>query len=201
MFNRNFFIAVFAICGIFLFQNGCNENSTTPETEPSLSYFPLELGNAWVYTPEDTIFGLPFQWNVTYRNKDTVIVDRQFTFGSHGGILKLIDHRRAIDIVINNHQASSFYLFILDSVWNRRDLWECDDSSQWSFVKETNPIVTPAGTFSNCIRLERKSNLICADAGTMVEWWAPGVGLVRWDELNYYAGGPITIYLKRYKIY
>jgi len=41
----------------------------------------------------------------------------------------------------------------------------------------------------------------CADAGTMVEWWAPGVGLVRWDELNYYAGGPITIYLKSYKIY
>lgn len=35
----------------------------------------------------------------------------------------------------------------------------------------------------------------CDDGPTMVEWWAPGVGLVRWEELNFYAGGPLTFNL------
>jgi hypothetical protein len=33
------------------------------------------------------------------------------------------------------------------------------------------------------------------DVGTMVEWSAPGVRLAAWDELSYYAGGPLTFSL------
>ncbi len=38
----------------------------------------------------------------------------------------------------------------------------------------------------------------CTDAGTTMEWWALGVGLVRWDELNFYAGTPIRFLLVDY---
>ena len=34
----------------------------------------------------------------------------------------------------------------------------------------------------------------------MVEWWAPNVGLVRWEELNFYAGGPIRFELISYAV-
>lgn len=33
------------------------------------------------------------------------------------------------------------------------------------------------------------------DVGTVVEWSAPGVRLAAWDELSYYAGGPLTFSL------
>ncbi len=42
----------------------------------------------------------------------------------------------------------------------------------------TDAVVTPAGTFADCVRFTRK-----LDCGrTRTEWFAPGVGLVRWSE-------------------
>lgn len=37
-----------------------------------------------------------------------------------------------------------------------------------------------------------------AYAGTTIEWWAPGVGLVAWEELAYYGDGPARCELTGY---
>jgi hypothetical protein len=158
------------------------------------------LGNTWTYVPADTFFGQSFTWEVVFRKGDTVTLNRPFS-GPHGGTITLIDRQKEVDILLDSNDRALFYRFKIGEIWARRDPWECDDRSKWEFTNELNPIITPAGTFSNCIRLERKSAIPCVDAGTIVEWWAPGIGLVRWDELNFYVGGPLTIYLKKYNIH
>jgi hypothetical protein len=180
------------LAGICL--GGCSD-STGPE-DPYI-VFPLEPGNTWTYASEDPQFGDPFQWEVTGRMADTVTLDRPVG-GSHPGPVTLIDKGEVIKIVLEGGTTRPFYRFRPGASWSHHDLWDCDDESGWVAVKEENPIATPAGTFNNTIRLERRTGATCADAGTMFEWWAPGVGLVRWEELNFYAGGPLGFELISY---
>lgn len=191
---------VLILCTTSLTHTSCNEKTTNPPTEQQLAYFPLTVGNTWTYIPEDTLLGLPFKWEVINRKGDTVTLTRTYLLGSHGGIISIIDRHNEIDILLHDHGVVPFYRFTIGTMWVHRDTWECDDSSSWVAVRELNPIVTPAGNFSGCIRIERRTGSPCPDAGTVYEWWAPGVGLVRWDELNYYVGGPLTIYLKSYSV-
>ena len=81
-----------------------------------------------------------------------------------------------------------------------RDPWECDDGAVLVAVEEPDTVVTPGGAFPDCIRIERTTPASCSDAGTTTEWWAPGVGLVKWEELNFYAGGPLTFRLVSYVV-
>lgn len=198
---HEYFLIMFILYGISAYQIGCNEKNTNSPNDQPLSYFPLALGNTWTYVPEDTLLGLPFQWKLTNREGDTVTLTRQYLLGSHAGTIKLIDRHNEIDILLSSQGAVPFYRFTFNTMWIHRDTWECDDSSSWIAVSELNPIVTPAGTFTGCLRIERRTATPCPDAGTMFEWFAPGVGLVRWDELNYYIGGPLTIYLKNYSVH
>ena len=185
--------------GFLLFVANCNE-SINPPIEQSPDYFPLELGNSWTYVPADTFYGLPFDWEITNRDDDTVTVTRQNQFGSHGGTIRILDRGEEIDLILNNQLVVPYYRFSVGSTWLHHDTWECDDTSTYIAFAEKDQITTPAGTFSNCIRIERRGTIPCVDAGTLVEWWAPNVGLVRWDEENFYVGGPLTIYLKSYKL-
>jgi hypothetical protein len=36
--------------------------------------------------------------------------------------------------------------------------------------------------------MERLAIVHCTDAGVIYEWWADNVGLVKWEELNFWAG-------------
>ena len=173
---------------------GCDDATGPEET---LVYFPLTVGSEWTYAPPRAEFGNPFEWTVTARSGDTVTVNRP-EYGSHPGPVTLLDGGATVKISLDGGPFATLYRFTPGAEWIRRDPWECDDGSEWVTLTETEPIETPAGTFTNTLRLERRSEANCADAGTMVEWWAPGVGLVAWDELNYYAGGPLTWSLSSY---
>lgn len=179
---------------ILLLATGCDDATGPGET---LVYFPLTVGSEWTYAPPRPEFGESFDWTVTGRSGDTVIVDRP-EYGSHPGPVTLLNGVTTVKISMNGADFATHYRFTPGASWIRRDPWECDDGSEWVAVEETEPVETPAGTFTNTLRLERRSEANCADAGTMVEWWAPGVGLVAWDELNYYAGGPLRWSLTSY---
>jgi hypothetical protein len=175
----------------------CSDPGTGPEAAPVL--FPLEVGNSWTYAPESPQFGDPFQWEVTGRNGERVTLSRP-PGGSHPGPVTLRDGQEAIDLVLEGEEALPYLRFVQGSSWIHRDPWECDDGSLWVAAKEETPIHTPAGTFTNTIRLERRTAATCTDAGTTFEWWAPEVGLVRWEELNFYAGGPLVFDLVSYSV-
>lgn len=180
-----------------LLLTACGDAPTGPEE--SVRYFPLTLGDTWSYAPEDPSFGDTVEWRVTERIGDTVTVLRP-PGPSHPGPITLIDGVDVIDLLLPGREKRPFYRFIGDGTWVHHDPWECDDGSTWIAMEEPEPIATPAGTFEHTLRLERRTAATCSDAGTMVEWWAPEVGLVRWDELNFFAGGPITFELVTWSV-
>ncbi len=185
-----------AVLGLGLL-TGCGDTGTEPVD--GVRYFPLTVGNTWTYAPANPLFGGSFQWQVTAMRGDTVTLARP-PGGSQSGPVTLLDRVETVDLLRDGVGPVSLYRFTTGSSWVRHDPWECDDGSQWSAVEEPNPITTPAGTFSHTLRIERRSAANCTDAGTMVEWWAPDVGLVRWEELNFYAGGPLAYELISYSL-
>lgn len=189
--------AILVLAGLALAIPACDEGTGPQDPIP---YFPLAVGNSWTYAPEDPVFGDPFPWTVTERRGDTVALVRPWE-GSHQRSVTLLDRGSEVDMLMESGQFAPFYRFAADTPWVHRDPWECDDGAQMVVaVVEPEPLVTPAGTFRACLRIERRSQASCTDAGTMVEWWAPGVGLVRWEALNYYAGGPIWFELTDYTV-
>lgn len=194
----SYYLFLFLIFGLFLSTPGCKDDSTNPITKKTPVYFPLTLGNTWTYAPADTFYGLPFEWEITEKQGDSATLVRPMGAG-HSGTIRLIENGNNIDIVLDN-QNFPYYRLEESATWVHRDNWECDDSAGCIAVRETDTIFTPAGKFTNCLRIERRTPIPCLDAGTIVEWWAPNVGLVRWDEMNYYVGGPLTIYLVGYNL-
>jgi len=175
----------------------CSDNGTGPDSETH--YLPLAVGNTWTYAPTDPQFGDSFEWRVTARSGDTATLSRP-PGASHSGTVTLVDRVESIDLLRDGTAAGTMVRFVAGSAWLRPDPWECDDGSEWAAVEEPDPITTPAGTFTNTLRIERRSVANCTDAGTMMEWWAPGAGLVRWEELNFYAGGPVAFELVDYSV-
>ncbi|MEJ2215473.1 MAG: hypothetical protein P8099_02545 [Gemmatimonadota bacterium] len=156
-------------CGIL---SGC-QTATEPD---NLRYFPLAVGNTWTYAPENPMYGEPFQWRVTARRGDTVSLARPAA-ASHPGPVTLLDRTDEVELLLDAG-FGPFYRFSPGASWVHRDLWECDDGATFAVVVEPDAVVTPAGTFTDCIRIERRTTAACTDAGTTMEWWAPGVGLV-----------------------
>ncbi len=159
------------------------------------SYFPLEAGNTWTYAPEDPWYGTSFSWKVIERTGDLVTLERP-PGATHDGTVILRDRSSEIDIRPPEKDFLLFYRFDSDTKWIHHEISECDKRMEVAVLLEEDPVVTPAGVFHNCLRIERREGTPCPDNGTMVEWFAPGVGLVKWEELNFFAGGPITIWLE-----
>lgn len=174
---------------------GCADTGTEPQ-DPD--YLPLAVGNTWTYAPESPVFGEAFTWTVTSRTADMVTLARP-AGGSHPGPVRLLVERRAVDLLTDDGPALHS-LFEAGVFWTRHDPWECDDGATFGGQFDPEPVTTPAGTFEGTLRIERRTTASCTDAGTMVEWWAPGVGLVKWEELNFYAGGPLAFYLVAYDV-
>jgi hypothetical protein len=175
----------------------CNSKGIDPIAIHQDSYFPTELGNSWDYGFADVHATGTIHWEITDKFENIYTVKR-FSDGKYNDYIRIVTNGENVDIILENGQNFSFYRFIKGSTWLHRDNYVCDDSSTLLATVEENLITTPAGSFSNCLRIERKSPVSCMDGGTMVEWWAPNVGLIRRDEITII--GPQTIYLKSYKL-
>lgn len=138
------------------------------------TYFPLEVGTAWTY--REARFGMTRELEVTARDGRIAILE-----GRGFPDLKLRDGGEEIDIELGDEGFVLFYRFVPGS-FEHRDPFECDDERRVD-VSRSDPIETPAGRIEDVLRLDFADN-VCSDAGTVTEWWAQEVGLVRWEELN-----------------
>ena len=175
----------------------CDSTGTDPSApEPFVSLTP---GQSWTYAFADPRFGGTLRWEVTARVGDTVWVARQWA-GSHAGDIVLLEDRTGLDLLASASPGGpgapgAFVRFTPGAAWTHHDPWECDHGARFVAVAEAEPVTTPAGTFEGTVRVERRTEFPCTDAGTSVEWWARGVGLVRWEEMNFWAGGPVVVHL------
>jgi hypothetical protein len=166
------------------------------DPEPT-SYFPITQGSYWVY---DIVFDTGYMyWTVTNHTADTAVVERPGDeWVSHGGTIRVSKQGAAINIDLPGVGWVPFYRFDAGGSWLHRDPFVCDDSALYVVVSEPDPVVTPAGSFFNCLRMDRLNMPPCADAGTRREWWAPNVGLVQWEEESF--TGPRIYQLTAYAI-
>lgn len=154
------------------------------------TYFPLEMGNQWVYSS----IGDDLIWTVTQRQGNIV----KLSLGNYNDTVTLRDFGNEVEIELADASWGLFYQFLPESIWVHRDYWDCNDSTIVKVFTEIDPIVTPAGVFENCLRIERIGLEPCIDAGTYVEWWALNVGLVK-SQINTIAG-PAFIELQEYTV-
>jgi len=150
----------------------------------AIDYFPVTLGSYWVYEydiPSDSLF-----WQVTARTGDTATIDRSGMLGwSHGGPIAVRLNGDGVDLDLPGEGWSEFYHFTAGRSWVHRDPFSCDDFGVYHAERETAAVVTPAGTFFDCLRISCGGYPGCSDAGTTIEWWAAGVGLVKWEQNSF----------------
>ena len=146
-------------------------------------YFPLDLGNSWTYS-NDRFSG---------ETTNTVVGIDEFGVATvsirvESNLVEFDEFGSTVDIYLPDDGPVLYYDFARDR-WEHRDIDSCADRAAVTIRSRTETVTMPAGVFENCVRLEYGPGL-CADAGIMVQYFAPGVGLVQWSEQNF--AGPVT---------
>ena len=158
---------------------------------PGDQYFPLGPGSRWEYVTEDAMFSGKQEVSVQGRDGNRV----QLSLGYTEVVLE--DRGDEIDIELEGEGFVPYYRFGEGS-WTHRDPFSCDDNRMVQITDREAVVETPAGRFTDCLRIEYSGHTLCSDAGTFVEWWAPGVGRVKWQEDNF--AGPVTWVLQDYTV-
>ncbi|MCZ6795736.1 MAG: hypothetical protein O7J95_19185 [Planctomycetota bacterium] len=143
-------------------------------------YFPLDVGNEWTYQSDFSTRTIVA--SVHSRDGDVVV------YQGRGPAVRLVDRGTEVDIEVPGDGFVPHYRFAEES-WSRRDVDVCDDDREVVVVDRNAAVRTPAGVFEDCLEIAYGAPR-CYDAGTHREWWAPDVGLVKWEEDN--IGGPVT---------
>jgi hypothetical protein len=158
-------------------------------------YFPLEVGNRWVYERKGPIGAE--RWGAA-------VVDRVTPPGGESYVV--LDGYLGPRRLVRSTPRSAVFEFDpdgpADHLWYRLDAhvgaaWhmqlepvptlgpiaDCVSGSRVVLASRTEVVTVPAGTFSGVVRLDFSSP--CADAGIDSEWFAPGVGLIRRHETSF----------------
>lgn len=141
---------------------------------PPPRFFPLDPGKEWVYSEESNPEARIFVVQVEGIEDDAYVVN----FG--GTKVRLKGLPDELDIEVDDRGFLPYYRFQEES-FQHFDIFECNSDRTLVRVSMGDTVVTPAGTFENCLRYEYRGG-ICADAGTSVEWWKLEVGRVKWSE-------------------
>ena len=158
---------------------------TTSFALPSLSaqvidsprYFPLEPGTVWKYSNDR------FTQSMVERKVVGIDEDGFVIFDNGHFAVRFEDELDVIRIEIPDEGFQLYYDF-QDFEWTRRSVDHCADGATAIINSRNETVETPAGTFTECIKVEYLGSQ-CADAGLIAEWFAPEVGLVKWQELNF----------------
>ncbi len=151
------------------------------------NYFPLAVGNHWVYessegTKEDPALE---SWDVIRREGTTFVVRVQQPFVTEGGMEEMFEPvLQGVQRHIPNGKTSEAQLILkLPPIAGAR--WQNADGS-YTITSMGETVTVPAGTFANCVAVTQwreKTNI------TIVSTYAPGVGLIQRAESFPIIGG------------
>lgn len=137
--------------------------------------FPLHIGDSWTYVADlpngDTL-------------ENTRTIDRASRQGawlwldSFHGVACWVDARRNRIYAFHDGQVTLLYDFRPRVAGWSINLSSACLTGRVQVGARDETVVTPAGTFTGCTRLDYQIN--CTDAGVRSEWLAPGVGVVQY---------------------
>jgi Intracellular proteinase inhibitor len=181
-------------CGFFL---ASVLSAQTPE------YFPLEVGNTWLYKAITIVGTEPLQLSTTYQTMRVTgterIEDRQYFQVSYFGR----------DVLLRE-DAPTGNVFVYDRDAGTESPWvslglpvgtsfssSVDPCSpQGQIVSRTDDAAVPLGVFKDEVQVKFQNN--CGDTGVTTQYYAPNVGLIRQDQSSF--AGPVLYRLIYYRV-
>ena len=163
-------------CVIFLmtFFSPCPQSEGQPAGNDS-SYFPLGIGEQWVYV---------FQYSSdTVRIVDTARIHGKLYFGVLLPMMPRLWLREfgdSVYVLEDTTSSTETLVYNFDAAigenWSLPVQHGCGLGIKIALVSTTDTLVTPAGTFINCYRFAHQPD--CIDAGMMYSLFAKGIGPV-----------------------
>jgi hypothetical protein len=167
--------------------------------------FPLRDGNSWTYARRSV--GGTSEWTVSVSGR--VTSPRMHPYFTLAGYFAGVPHQVRSDpfgTVTERSDGFRDHLWYLlgapeGTSWSIQltpsplasPLPDCVSGAKLTLASRGEKVSVPAGEFERVVRVDWTSS--CADAGIASEWFAPGVGLIRRDELS--IAGAVTSELVR----
>ena len=165
------------------------------------SYFPLAVGNRWVYertgperastwkveVVEATMPAGP--WQVYWLEGYFPGVSRWIRASRGGTVTEFApdEAREYLWYLLGAPRGMSWQLQLAPTPTALPVADDCVNGSRLVVASRDDVVSVPAGQFTRVVRVDFRSR--CADAGITSEWFAPGVGLVRREETS--IAGPV----------
>jgi hypothetical protein len=163
-------------------------------------YFPLQVGNEWIY--QKTTVGGVERWRAAVTDRVLAANGRlYFALEGYFGPRRLVRATARGAVTEFNPGGNGDHLWYLlgspvGTTWEidlqplplANPVAECIDGSKLLLASRTDSVEVPAGAFRNVIRVDFRPP--CVDAGIVTEWFAPGVGLVKRIEDSF--AGPVV---------
>ena len=149
------------------------------------SYFPLRVGNLWVYQPSaltrtvtvaDPIAGPDGLTYFTINN----YLDINYAGDPHTRYVRADRTGRVQEIDPETGETSVLYFLgaAVGTTWSYQPLYNrtnCNPTAH--LASRTDTLRVPAGEFHDVVRID--FDRTCADFGFVSEWFAPGIGLIK----------------------
>jgi hypothetical protein len=160
------------------------------------SYFPLAMGNQWIYRTIDSLDTETTAVGDTQRVKGNLYYGLSYVSGYPLYIWLRNENDKVyiVDTLSNRLDVLKVEEYLLyDFSADTLQYWEvplsasdlqCNYSGRITMASKNAVVFTPAGTYLNCIHLDHPYPH-CMDAGLWGEWFAPGVGRVAYVEDNF----------------
>lgn len=153
----------------------------------SSDYFPLALGNRWVYESSEGTEEAPAleSWEVIRQEGAAFIVRIQQPFVTSGGIEEqfAVEAEGVMRRVPDSDPPASQLILKLPVVAGAR--WQSGDGV-YAVTAVGETVAAPAGSFADCVEITRWNK---ATRITIVSTYAPGVGLIQREETFPVIGG------------
>ncbi len=143
---------------------GCGPKGPAQTVE---NYFPLAVGNQWIYTAEGDPAAETVMINESFMNSSNLRVYQRASDGPGAVYYAYIDGKVIMMLTSPNDTAGPIILsepFEAGATWT----WH---GATFRIAATKIGVATPAGTFSDCMRV--------TDPDTFDSYYAPGVGLVK----------------------
>jgi hypothetical protein len=164
---------------------GLKEASLLYAEPPPAAYFPLAVGNRWVYESSESTAVTPVveSWEVTRQEGNAFVLQIKQSYMIAEGVeeffVSTAEGIRHSDRPAANVEAMGteprFFLkapVTVGATWNNAD-------GKYAVTAIDATVTVPAGTFTNCVEVTHWS---ASGTVTTITLYAPGVGMVQRDE-------------------
>lgn len=152
------------------------------DDSPLSQYFPLAIGNRWVYEVQDRADGAPpteEYWEVTREEQGALVLRIRPSELTTGGFEEsFISTNEGIQRFTRETKDKEHPPFFLKGPLQVGMTWQ-DEDGEYEITAVDKTVTVPAGAFSRCLEVTNRRK---GGKATVITLYAPGVGVVQREE-------------------